>query len=567
MKNDSIFFVCLLLPFTSDCFAEEEVDTIFLGGTVVTMNDAQPSAEAVAVSGGKIIAVGLKKDILPLKKDKTQIVDLKGKTLLPGFIDPHLHPYLAGLLLPMNFLAPEDWDLPGRTSKAVLDRETYLKRMTELESKMDNKESWLYVWGYHHYFHGEIDRRDLDKISSTRPILLWHRSFHELFLNTAALKELGIEEKDVKGVPHTSWEKGHFYETGGEMVLPLLLPMLLEPNKYRNALKDFQKLVQQGGITTIADLSGYILGETEFQLTKSVLDQPGVPFRTILVADGMGPSKRFAANPATAVEFVKNLQKKNGDKVFFSNHVKLFSDGAFFSQLMQVNEPYTDGHKGEWLMTPLELKTAARAFWHAGFQIHVHTNGDMGVDVVLDILEKLNAEKPNRDHRFTLEHFGLSTPEQCKRIGRLGACVSANTYYLHILGELYSKKGLGPARAHHISRMGSLAKNKVPTTYHSDMVMAPAKPLLLAWCAVNRRGVSGKELGPTEKVSVDDAMKAITINAAFVLRQEKIAGSIEVGKRADFTILGQNPYKVDPMILKDIPVVATVFAGKLFENK
>lgn len=548
-------------------YADEAVDVIYHGGTVLTMHETNPSAEAVAVRDGKIVAVGSDDQILKQKGDQTKVIDLDGKTLMPGFIEPHVHPYLAGILMPMEFLAPEDWELPGRTSKAVRDHDTYLERLAQLDSEREDKKEWLYVWGYHHNFHGEIDRRDLDKISSTRPILMWHRSFHEIFFNTAALEELGIGEKDIVGVAHTNWEKGHFYETGGEMVVPLLLPRLLEPTRYRNAIKDFQKLVHQGGITTIGDLAGYLLGEKEFQLTKSVLDRPEVPFRTILIADGMGPSKRFEANPSAAVDFVKELQKKNGEKMFFANHVKLFSDGAFFSQLMQVNEPYTDGHKGEWLMNPLELKSAAQAFWHAGFQIHVHTNGDMGVDVVLDILAKLQSEKEIKDHRFTLEHFGLSTPEQCERISSLGACVSANPYYLHILGDLYSKKGLGPERAHHIARIGSLVENNVVSAYHSDMTMAPAKPLLLAWCAVNRRGVSGKELGPTEKVSVEEALKAITINAAFILREEDKIGSIEIGKRADFTILEEDPLKVDPMRLKDIPIYATVFEGQLFETK
>ena len=560
------FVVCFLIA-SPKAYCVEKAERIFHNGIVVTMEPGVEFAEAVATADGKIIAVGKSEEIKQLGDANTDFVDLDGKTLMPGFVDPHLHPYLGALLLPMEFITPEDWELPGRTAKAVSDKATYLKRLKEAEAKLDDAQEWLFVWGFHHVFHGQIDRRDLDKISSERPIVLWHRSFHEIYFNTVALEAMELTEADVEGVPHTNWEKGHFYETGGEIVLPKLLPKLLEPNRFSQGLSQFKELVHQGGITTIADLSAYLLGEEEFNLTKNGLDRSSVPFRTLMIADGMAPAKRNSGNPMAAVDFVRELKKKSGKKVFFIDHVKLFSDGAFFSQLMQLNEPYLDGHSGEWLMKPAELKEAAQAFWHSGFRIHVHTNGDQGVDIVLDILEQLQSQKAIEDHRFTLEHFGVSTVAQAKRIAELGACVSANPYYLHVLGELYAEQGLGPERAHHISRCGSLVNNNVRLALHSDLTMAPARPLFLAWCAINRKGLSGKTLGASEKISVDAAMRAITIDAAFVLGQESEIGSIKKGKRADFVILGQNPYKVDPMMLHKIPVVMTVFEGAIHKIK
>ena len=180
----------------------------------------------------------------------------------------------------------------------------------------------------------------------------------------------------------------------------------------------------------------------------------------------------------------------------------------------------------------------------------------------LDALDACMKANPREDHRFTLEHLGLCWPQQMERAGKLGACVSANPFYLHSMGEKYSEVGVGVLRAKHISRLGAVVRNGMRLALHSDCLMAPCDPLLLAWCAVNRLGLSGKVLGPDEKISVHEALEGITIDAAFVLRQDHELGSIKAGKKADFAILGADPYEVDPVALKDIDVWGVVFEGR-----
>ena len=210
------------------------------------------------------------------------------------------------------------------------------------------------------------------------------------------------------------------------------------------------------------------------------------------------------------------------------------------------------------------MKEIATAFWDAGVVIHCHVNGDRGVDVVLDILEGLQAGHPRPDHRFTLEHFGYSTEDQNRRLHALGALVSAQPNYLYVLSGKYAERGLGWDRASQISRLGSLESLGTVVALHSDMTMAPVDPLFLAWLATNRVNMDGNVMAPSERLSLHKALRAITIDAAYVLGMESEIGSIATGKRADFAILEQDPYKVGVEGLKDIPVWGVVFEGKAY---
>ena len=262
---------------------------------------------------------------------------------------------------------------------------------------------------------------------------------------------------------------------------------------------------------------------------------------------------------------MREFEGRDTDRLFFGNSVKLFTDGGFFAELMQMREPgFIDGHHGEWLMSPESFYDHARAFWLEGKQIHVHCTGDMGVELALDTLEKLQAEKPRFNHRFTIEHFGVSNEEQVRRIKDLGAIVSANVYYLHELGEAYWRDSIGYERASQMARMGSLERAGVTFALHSDFTMAPALPLNSAWVAVNRIAESGSVLCAEERTSLEAAMRAITIDAAYVLGLEDEIGSIRAGKKADFTVLEQDPWEVEPQALRDIPIWGTVFEGQPF---
>ena len=368
---------------------------------------------------------------------------------------------------------------------------------------------------------------------------------------------------------------GRFYENGLLVAIQRLSPRLLAPERYRAGLREAIGIVHAGGITTVAEMSFGLLDPTlELSLARSAWGSSETPFRTLLVPSGRSYADRDPEGHAGALVKVSEAVAADLDSqsaadepsrvVFLPDQVKLFADGAFYSQLMQLTEPgYLDGHHGEWLMTPEQLAAAAQVWWAGGHQLHVHANGDLGVDVTLDILSELLETEPRDDHRFTIHHFGDSRPDQADRIAALGAEVSANPFYLWALGDVYSEVGLGPERAAHMVRSGSLRRAGVPLSFHSDFPMAPAQPLLLAWTAVTRRTAEGNVLGESEAISVDDALRAVTIQAARALRMEEELGSIEVGKRADFVILDEDPYAVEPERLREIGVWGTVLGGRV----
>jgi len=537
---------------------------VFVADKIVTMDPALPVASAVAVRDGRIAAVGSLAEVRAALGNGRHEVDERfaQKVLMPGLIDNHLHPSMAALLLPMHFVTPFDWSLPDREVRGIREPSLWRARLRELEAAEPDDE-WLFVWGYHGLFHGPLSRVDLDALSTTRPIVVWHRSFHEIFLNTAALRSLELDAAELNEHPQVDFAKGHFFETGLEVAFASLAPRLLSPRRFARGLALTRESIHRGGITTIADMAfGLTDAKAELFAYRAMLGGADVPFRTLLVPDGRGP---LARGPEAALAQLSAWDAQSEGKVRFLPQVKLFADGAFFSQLMQLGPPgYLDGHHGEWLMDPTALQAAARFYWNAGQQIHVHVNGDQGVKVTLDVLEALLVERPKEDHRFTLHHYGYSTEAQSERAASLGAFVSANPYYVYTLSDIYTRVGLGAERAHNMVRLGSLARAGVPISLHSDFTMAPSRPLLLAWVAANRINAEGERVGEEQRLDRELALRAITLEAARAIRMEGEIGSIELGKRADFTVLEEDPLEVPLENLADLEVWGTVFEGRVF---
>jgi predicted amidohydrolase YtcJ len=541
-----VFAVALLCdPLSIACAQEKgEPAVVYTAKKIITMDKFVPEATAVAVADGRIFAVGSLQDVRRQLGSAIYVMDerFKDKVLVPGFIDNHLHPLLVGgFVLQMNFGTPFDWNLPSGRIKGVQGRDAYLARLHEIEAGMKDPDDILWTWGHHPLFHGDIWREDLDKISSTRPIVIWARSFHEVVLNTPALKELGIDDPNH---PQVDWMKGWFMESGyKEHFLFNVAPYLLQPERLMPALKEAGMVLHLGGITTAADMAaGGMNLDTEFNSAKAVYENDETPFRMFYVPVGTEVIADRYGGLEHAAHFYATLPDRNTHRIRWVKQVKLFGDGAFFSQLMQMQDGYLDGHKGEWIQPPDEFERAARVFWNRGWQIHAHINGDLGMEMALDVVEKLMKENPRQDHRFTMHHAGYFTKDQTKRMGELGVVVSAQPYYLHALGDKYSEVGLGPERAPYMGRYKSLLDNGVKLSFHSDFTMAPAEPLKLMWVAVNRFSASGKVLGPDERITVEQALRAVTLDAAYAIHMEDEIGSISPGKVADFTVLEQDPY-------------------------
>lgn len=551
--------------------------TIFTAKRIITMDASLPDATAVAVSDGRIMAVGTLAEMAPWREGREVTLDerFEKQVLMPGFIDNHVHPFLGALLTPMEIIAPEPWRMPGgEILPAANSPEQYLARLkTRLAAKPD-KEDWFISFGYQPLEHGRLTREELDELAPDRPVILWQRSFHETFLNTRAIEKIGLTAEVVGNHPQVNLAEGHFFETGNKLVQARLMRHFLRDEWYGRGLGITAKLMHQGGITTAGDmLFGALDPEYELNAIEREIAQPGLPLRIVNIFDGRGFSNRAAKTslgpPDQPIAFAEGLtaieamrRRGNGKHVHFAKAVKLFADGAMFSQLMQMNAPgYIDGHEGEWLMAPEVLRDGVRLFWEAGYQIHVHVNGDKGMDSVLDALARAQEAKPRFDHRFMMHHVGFSTSAQAVRMAALGANASVNPYYLHALSDTYAEFGLGPERAAQIVRARSMAERGLRVSFHSDFMMAPTEPLLLAWCAAARTTRSGRVVGPAERLTLDQALRGITIDAAHGLAMDHEIGSIVAGKRADFTVLLDDPYALGADRLKDVRVAGTVFEG------
>ena len=542
-----------------------EEQTLYYGGDIITMEGDKPEyVEAVIERDGKIIYAGKKADAVNNFAGKTVKVDLKGKTMMPGFIEPHLHPLIAAILLSGDIVAPHDWNVPDGIKKGVEGHDAYVARLKESIAKYGKKDDVLFIWGYHQLWHGDLNREMLNKISPDIPVAVLHRSFHEVFLNDKAIDLFKIKEEDYKDNPQVEWSKGHFFEGGWQALAPKIAPFMLNPVKYKKGLADMTKLMEKNGITTIAE-PGFpnVDFDMEYNLLKGEMDKnPSYEIYNILNAGALTAVK---GSIEKATEFMESTPTKyNTDNIkILPKQVKLFADGAIYSLAMQMKEGYTDGFKGQW-MTPVDtFKKQMNYYWDRGYKIHIHANGDLGIQLCIDIVRDMQKRNPRKDHRLTLHHLGYFTADQADEMKELGIEASANPYYLWALAEKYSEHGLGPKRAKNLVHMKSLKDRGIPFSLHSDFGMAPAEPLTLAWTAVNRMTDKETLVSQDQRVDVFTAMQGITINAARTLQLENEKGSIKVGKIANFTLLNENPFKVKKMHIKDIEVAGVVFRGAL----
>jgi predicted amidohydrolase YtcJ len=551
--------------------------TVFTAKRIITMDPACPNAEVVAVRDGRFVAVGTSSDVSATLAGTDYTVDDRfcDSVVIAGLIDQHLHPLLGASTLTTEVIAPEDWVLPTRTFLAANDTHEYDERLGEAHQRLAAGE-WLFSWGFHKLWHGEMSRDRLDSIVGDRPTAIWQRSCHEWFLNSAAIDVLGITEEAMAGRGLASTQvdiaRGHFWENGWMVLLArYLMPRFLTEDRFREGLGQLVSYLHMNGVTAINE-PGISWKVEPWHLYQEILGADDVPFSTSFLVEG-----RFQCvsglEPAAVVDDANSqiARAPSGKVSMVAGQVKLFADGAIISQLMQMRDGYLDAdgepdpnHHGEWMMEPADLRRYFDAYWDAGWQIHIHVNGDLGLDVLLDIIDDAMVRHPRIDHRTTIVHFANSTEEQVESIARLGAIVSANSYYPVGFADKYSEFGLGPDRADVMVRAASVRAHGISLSFHSDLPMCPADPLAMAGYAVNRITHSGRVAGPRQRISVHEALKAVTIGAAHSWRREHDLGSIEVGKIANLTVLADDPYEVDPRDLARTRVLGSVFEGRWF---
>ena len=568
-----------LLSFCTASQAHEEAATacdkltVFTAKKIYTMNPGHPQARAVAVCKDRIVSIG---DSLDDLKDWTSkvptTVDTRfaEKTLFPGFIEAHSHPLLGAITANLpNIAALDTPQAYGPDIKGVKSEAEAFERMRRYEADMKDPATPILIWGWDVPAMGRhLTRQDLDKISTTRPVLVWDASQHHGYVNSAliALRKIPAD-LNLVGVGHD--EKG---ELNGQFLgVPaasyVILPMLvskLAPAEASRLMRWLVDLNRRNGITTTTDHSmGIFNVEAEAGLLNAVFNNPETPQR-LMAIPAMHSFVAKYGSAEKAIDAVHALQAKNTDRLMYRG-VKFFTDDSFNGLTFKPGGMgYINGTQGQWITPPDKLEALMEPWWKDGQQIFVHSIGVEAQDVTLATLRQLQAKAPRVDHRFTFEHVGMARYDQIRAMKALGASANVNIYYVWLRGESYPKV-VGKDRAEDLSPIGTLVSEGVPTTFHSDYPVAPPKPLLGVTLGLTRVGQSNtRTLGSDLRVNLEQALRMITIDAAYVLGLDQKIGSIEPGKLADFTVLEQDPHVVKPAAIRDIPVWGTVLGGRVF---
>lgn len=547
--------------------------TVYKARKVITMDPGRPSAECVAVMDGKVLSTGTLDSIAPwLDRYDHEINDEHiNRVIMPGLIDPHTHFNLSASYMGLNYIGPIASPEALGGHPAAEDFESVMRKLKDIDASNSEPDAPMIAWGLDPALHGQHLHRDLlDEVSTSRPIWVIAYAPHFVYLNSKALEVVGIDESsNIHGVGRYPDGRlnGQFVEIDATRTALGKMKQVLAENGGEKGLRKMAQIAVESGVTSTAELVfGLKNFDAEWDLHNHTVNQDDYPVRMALVTSEHILHRHHGGE---AANHLLKLHQRNNDKLFFHG-VKFLSDGSFPAMSLRMNYPgYLDGNNGLRNDIPWdEFSTRMMPFWKAGIPIHCHANGDEAIDASLDTLAELQAAHPRFDHRFTIEHYCISNPMQARRLKALGGLASVNNYFTHYRSQLHSNVGYGPDRSEAIARLGSLEREGVIFALHSDysLVVVPMHPLTAAWVAINRVAEDGKTVvAPGERIGLERALRAITIDAAYVLGLENKVGSLEPGKLADFAILEEDPYEVEPMTLKDIPIYGTALGGRFFK--
>ena len=540
------------------------MNTVFQAKKILTMNPSNPEATHVAVSEDRIIAVGSLEDIAawgPYKLNETFLE----KVIMPGFVEGHSHS-MEGTFWKKTYCGYFDRKDPnGKLWKGSQTLASLVERLKEEEKKILEPEAPLSGWGVDPIYFGEekINRQLLDKVSKTRPIGILNASGHIMYVNTKALELGGLARSGINhpGIPLDDEGLPAGELRGPEAMVPLSIHVGLGKdllNTDEDGVRGFAKLCVRAGVTTATDLANLLSDET-VEMMNRVTSEAKFPARIV-------PLRLFqGVTPLDLVGHIKKLKEMSTDLLRLGR-IKVVVDGSIQGFTARLKWPgYFNGSpQGLWYVSPDQLREVIELTLKENIQIHTHTNGDQATELVLDTLENALLKHPSNDHRFTLQHCQLANSSQFRRMKKLGLCVNLFANHLYYWGEEHYGKTVGPERAERMNSCKTALDNNVPLAIHSDAPVTPLGPLFTAWCAINRQTISGRILGESERISIDQALRAITLGAAYTLKLDSEIGSIEVGKKADFAVLEDDPYDVSPEKIKDIKVWGTVQNGRIF---
>lgn len=523
--------------------ATEEI-ILVVNADIVTMNPEKPTAEALAVSGERIVAIGTEPEVRAAIGDYSKFYNLEGQTIVPGFIETHDHLYMSSSQYVMTDVTP-------------FTTPTLAGALEKIAHTQPNDEGWVIAFGADQQLYKEKlgPTRDLlDNLFPETPVLVFHLSGHGGFANSEALRRAGVNEStpDPTGGYYEKDEKGVL--TGYLSGQPAVFSVKMFPNPTPENARLAAEARAAKGVTTASEFA--IMNTFVLEGLHEATSSSTFPVRIV--------AGLFSTVPDFE-EVAPRLQNYEND-LFKIPFIKTWTDGSIQGGTGHLSEGYHqqdlggDGATGsQEFFNKQVLRMYELGFWPA-----IHANGDGAIDVALNAIQYARetlGEGATKEIRPQIIHAQYSRPGQIERMAELKAYPTFFITHVYYYGDMHYESTLGPERAQRLSAMNDAFRAGVIPAMHNDPPVTPVDPLLNMWIAIKRQSDSGQVLGANQAITAYQALQAYTINAAFQFGMEKEAGSLEVGKLADFVVLDKNPLKINADEIRNIHVMATIRGG------
>lgn len=537
-------FVKHLPPLATIPFWKTSADTILYNANIITVNPKQPKAQAIAILGDKILAVGSNRKIKKYANGFTKKINMGGTTITPGFIDAHSHPASSG----RRHLRNVNCDLRSITA---------IQKVIKERAAKTPKGEWVSGFLYDDTKTAEgrfINRYDLDAVAPDHPVYIGHRGGHTAYVNSKALALVNYtkETPDPAGGqidrdPATGEPTGLLKETATD-ALDRLMPSSFDAKDYQAGAKLISEMMTKTGVTTVTDAYG---SPKDLRAYQDAYHADELKIRVYSMIGYYYIDEMLAAGIRTG--FGNNWVKVGG--------MKLTCDGSISERTARLSQPYIGkpDDYGLIIMDEEALYEHAIKAHKADWQIGIHANGDVGIDIALRVYERLQKEYRRPDPRFRLEHCTVVNKDLVQRIKALNAIPNPFSTYVYFHGE--KMKHYGEERLENMFALRSFLDAGIKVTQTSDYPPGPFEPMMALQSSVTRTDMNGTSWGVNQKITVEEAIKIGTMHGAYASYEENIKGSLESGKLADLVVLGADPTKIDPFRIIETKIERTMVGG------
>lgn len=515
-----------------------------MNGNIHTLDPANPRAQAIAIAGGRFMAVGSNQEIANLPSAGIPRVDLGGRTVVPGFIDAHLHTASSGL----RHLQEVNCDLRSIAAIQSALRERAAKTPPG---------QWVLGFMYDDTKTAEgrpLTKADLDAAVPGHPVLVNHRGGHTSYVNSRALAIADVNEKtpDPEG---GKFERGADGKLTGRIAeraneaFRRKIPGSATRADRREGVKLITKMLARSGVTSVNDPQG---SPEDLAAYQDAYDAGELSVRVYAFISQQFIGRMLAAGVHSGL----------GNEWVRTGAMKMVSDGSISERTARVSQPYIGRPNdfGILVRTEEQLFHDAREAHAAGWHIGTHANGDVAIDIVLRVYERLQRETPRRDPRFRIEHCTIVNDDLVRRMKAQGVIPTPFSSYVYYHGE--KMKEYGPERLNSMFALRSFLDAGIRATMSSDYPPGPFEPMMFLQSSVTRTDIKGNVWGPKQRITVAEALRVATIHGAYASFEEKLKGSIEAGKLADLVVLGRDPLQENPSTLVTIPVERTMAGAR-----